>query len=91
MVRNATGRLSDAVEDTASASSQPLNRPMCRRTNGHSARKLPSGALRRASGVVGAVVASVSGMVRASVDPDRFESEWVGAGSARFKRARTRS
>src|SRR5690606_13892055 len=43
--RNATGRLSVAVDEHASATSQAANNPRCARTNGHNARKLPTGAL----------------------------------------------
>ncbi len=42
----AGGRLSVAAEDTARAISQAVNRPLWRRTNGHSVRRLP----RRRSG-----------------------------------------
>ena len=45
MVRKATGRLNDALEDTASANSQAMNNPRCLRTNGHNARREPMGAL----------------------------------------------
>ena len=45
MVRNATGRLRDALEDTASDNSHAVNKPRCRRTNGQSARREPMGAL----------------------------------------------
>ena len=45
IVRNATGRLSEAAEDSASAHSQAPNRPRWRRTKGHSARREPMGAL----------------------------------------------
>src|SRR6478735_5963579 len=43
--RKATGRLRVAADEQASASSQARNRPECRRTNGHSARSEPMGAL----------------------------------------------
>ena len=55
MVRNATGRLSEALEDTASASSQATNRPRWRRTNGHNARNEPKG------GLVGALDGAATG------------------------------
>ena len=41
MVRNASGRLSVALLDAASAISQATNKPRCLRTNGHSVRRLP--------------------------------------------------
>ena len=44
MVRNATGRLRVAADEHASASSQPVNRPRWRCTNGHRARSEPMGA-----------------------------------------------
>ncbi len=53
--RNATGRLRVALEEQASASSQPENRPRWRRTNGHRARNEPMGAF------VGAGVAEFMG------------------------------
>jgi hypothetical protein len=45
IVRNATGKLSEALDDTASDNSQAVNRPRCRRTNGQSACREPMGAL----------------------------------------------
>jgi hypothetical protein len=45
MRRKATGRLSVAVDEHASASSHATNRLRCACTNGQSARRLPMGAL----------------------------------------------
>ena len=45
MVRNATGRLNEALDDTASDNNQAVNNPRCRRTNGQRARREPMGAL----------------------------------------------
>ena len=52
MIRNANGRLRVAVDEQASASSHAMNRPLCLRTNGHRVRRLPTGALALAGGVV---------------------------------------
>src|SRR5690606_12877049 len=49
--RNATGRLSVAVDEHASATSHAANSPRCARTNGHSAPKLPTGAFDVDSGL----------------------------------------
>ena len=75
MRRNATGKLSVAAEATASAASQAMNRSMCWRTNGHSARNVPSLALLRP------VVGSVAGVLVIGAG-----DEWRGANNSNKQR-----
>src|SRR3546814_1276412 len=73
--RTTSGRLRVAVLDAASDTSQATSRPLWRRTNGHSARRLPSRGLGLSAASGAAVVSGArSGPVRSEEHTSELQS-----------------
>src|SRR5687768_5101624 len=87
MRRTAMGRLSVAVEDAASASSQATNRPRWARTNGHSVRRVPIRAFAVAGVLSGSSLLAMRAMLSARSHAAFRQARWSRARRSRARRS----